>query len=177
MDLQQTLCWGEGPTYTAKSAAGDKRLPAWLRRNKWKQKSKQWFAEELIDCRACSARSTRGSPPDSHGLDSPDDGTFSESLTSLIAGVSPILQFKLTLEGAGMHLRSAFGLATPPTSTPFLLRDDFRRVALVSDSSTTPTNDTQVASVCNGLIVFANLAWPDSALTGYRKGFKPREGP
>lgn len=43
-----------------------------------------------------------------------------------IRGVKTLLEGKPTVEGAGVHLRRAFGFAEVPLFDPFLLLDDFR---------------------------------------------------
>ena len=40
--------------------------------------------------------------------------------------IKRVIQSKPTLEGAGVHLRRAFGFSETPRFDPFLLLDDFR---------------------------------------------------
>jgi redox-sensitive bicupin YhaK (pirin superfamily) len=46
--------------------------------------------------------------------------------TGLVRRVSKVWRSQPTLEGAGVHLRRAFGFHEAPQLDPFLLLDDFR---------------------------------------------------
>ncbi len=51
---------------------------------------------------------------------------MSDSQTDPVRGIEAILPSRETIEGAGVHLRRAFGAMEVPRLDPFLLLDDFR---------------------------------------------------
>ena len=67
-------------------------------------------------------------PPESswHSAASLDIKIFAKGATMSIRPVKRLIKSKPTLEGAGVHLRRAFGFGNTSDFDPFLLLDDFR---------------------------------------------------
>src|SRR5205809_6884488 len=79
-------------------------------------KSSTCFLHNLSSGRATSFRNTMSLQPN----------LSSRSLIMSIRPVKRLVRSKPTLEGAGVHLRRAFGFGNTSDFDPFLLLDDFR---------------------------------------------------
>jgi redox-sensitive bicupin YhaK (pirin superfamily) len=67
-----------------------------------------------------------------------------------IRKIRTVSESKPTIEGAGVHLRRAFGYYQVPQFDPFLLLDDFRSddPAASASAATVPLSFMQTASTC-----------------------------